>query len=260
MLKKILILFLLIPSLIKAEIIHDKYFFAEYELPDNLVKSGSIDLTKNTEGFYDFDVKVIGSQSSYIFKTTKKISSAPFNIFDIRAFDQVMGISIFTLSIDPSRDFSQIRLDRNVEMLDRNHPFFSDQSMNVYVTFKGNEKITLSNKVFDAIYFQTSGDRPTGPGHCMYGGVGVFGVDSWYSKENGKLLKQIFIKRNCRPYDYKILSKEVLELIPYDSNYESSPESKEIKLSLENAKEKCTSFGLKPKTEKFGVCVLELIK
>jgi hypothetical protein len=52
------------------------------------------------------------------------------------------------------------------------------------------------------------GDRPTGPGHCMYGGVGVFGVDSWYSKENGKLLKQVFVKRNCRPYDYKFLSKE----------------------------------------------------
>ena len=41
---------------------------------------------------------------------------------------------------------------------------------------------------------------------------------------------------------------------------ESPQESNDKKLSLENAKEKCTSFGLKPKTEKFGVCVLELIK
>ncbi|CEZ19752.1 protein of unknown function [Candidatus Methylopumilus planktonicus] len=41
---------------------------------------------------------------------------------------------------------------------------------------------------------------------------------------------------------------------------ESTPELKETKLSLENAKEKCTSFGLKPKTEKFGICVLELMK
>lgn len=41
---------------------------------------------------------------------------------------------------------------------------------------------------------------------------------------------------------------------------ESTPELKETKLSLENAKEKCLSFGLKPKTEKFGICVLELMK
>jgi hypothetical protein len=39
-------------------------------------------------------------------------------------------------------------------------------------------------------------------------------IDSWYSKENGKLLKQVFIKRNCMPYEYKFLSKEVLEIIP----------------------------------------------
>ena len=41
---------------------------------------------------------------------------------------------------------------------------------------------------------------------------------------------------------------------------ESRTESKETKLSLESAKDRCTSFGLKPKTEKFGICVLELMK
>ena len=125
-----------------------------------------------------------------------------------------MGISIFTLSLDPTKDFSSMQSNRQVEMTDRNHPFFSDQSWNIYVTFKGYEKMTLSNKDFNSIHLHTFGDRPTGPGHCMYGGVGVISVDSWYSKENGKLLKQVFIKSNCRPYDYKFLSKEVLELTP----------------------------------------------
>jgi hypothetical protein len=38
---------------------------------------------------------------------------------------------------------------------------------------------------------------------------------------------------------------------------ESSAESKETKLLLENAKLKCKAKGLKEKTEKFGLCVLE---
>ena len=194
--KSLLFLSFFIPALVLAEINHDKYSYIEYELPDNMVRSGSIDLTKNKEGFLDVDAKIIGNQYSYIFKTTQKNSSLNFNIFDLKAHDQAMGISIFTLSLDPTKDFSSMQSNRQVEMTDRNHPFFSDQSWNIYVTFKGYEKMTLSNKDFNSIHLHTFGDRPTGPGHCMYGGVGVISVDSWYSKENGKLLKQVFIKSN----------------------------------------------------------------
>jgi hypothetical protein len=212
--KKIICMFFLIPILALSEIKNDKYSFVEYELPENIVKTGSISILKNKEGYLNIDANVIGSQSSLVFKSSQKNPQSNFYIFDLKQNNQVEGISIFTLSVDTSQNFSALKSTRNIEMLDRNHPFFNDQSWNIYLTFKGYEKITLSNRDFNSIHLQVFGDRPTGPGHCMYGGVGVFGVDSWYSKENGKLLKQVFIKRNCRPYDYKFLSKEVLEIIP----------------------------------------------
>jgi len=212
--KKILFLFFLMPILVLSETKNDKYSFVEYELPENIVKTGVIIISKNKEGILDIDANVIGGQSSFVFKSSQKNPQTNFYIFDLKPSNQFLGISIFTLSLDISQNFSALQSVRNIDMLDRNHPFFNDQAWNVYLTFKGYEKITLSNKDFDSIHLKVFGDRPTGPGHCMYGGVGVFGVDSWYSKESGKLLKQVFVKRNCRPYDYKFLSKEVLELIP----------------------------------------------
>ena len=212
--KKILFLFFFMPILALSETKNDKYSFVEYELPENIVKTGVISISKNKEGILDIDANVIGGQSSFVFKSSQKNPQTNFYIFDLKPSNQVLGISIFTLSLDISQNFSVLQSVRNIDMLDRNHPFFNDQAWNVYLTFKGYEKITLSNKDFDSIHLKVFGDRPTGPGHCMYGGVGVFGVDSWYSKESGKLLKQVFVKRNCRPYDYKFLSKEVLELIP----------------------------------------------
>jgi|APGre2960657444_1045066.scaffolds.fasta_scaffold19072_4 hypothetical protein len=212
--KKILFFVFFMPILVLSETKNDKYSFVEYELPEKIVKTGGVSISKNKEGILDIDANVIGEQSSFVFKSSQKNPQANFYIFDLKPSNQVLGISIFTLSLDISQNFSALQSARNVDMLDRNHPFFNDQAWNIYLTFKGYEKITLSNRDFDSIHFKVFGDRPTGPGHCMYGGVGVFGVDSWYSKENGKLLKQVFVKRNCRPYDYKFLSKEVLELIP----------------------------------------------
>ena len=190
----------------------EKYSFIEYELPNNIVKKGGFELSYSEDGFLEADVKVLGDQHSYVFKSVRNIPPSGFNIFDLKDQRQVMGISLFTLSIDPSIDYKSFKQSSAVETLDRNHPFFLDQSWNFYVNFKGYEQITLSGKEFNAIHLYTHGERPTGPSHCMYGGIGVINIDSWYSKETGKLLKQVFVKRNCRPYDYKFLSKEILEL------------------------------------------------
>jgi len=192
----------------------EKYSFTEYELPNNVVKKGGFELTYSEDGFLEADVKAVGDQSSYIFKSILNIPPAGFNIFDLKDPNQVMGISLFTLSIDPSIDYKSFKKTRAVETLDRTHPYFKDQNWNFAVSFKGYEQITLSGNDFNTIHLYTNGDRATGPEHCMYGGYGVIDIDSWYSKETGKLLKQVFIKRNCRPYDYKYLVKEVLELVP----------------------------------------------
>ena len=105
---------------------------------------------------------------------------------------------------------------------------------NFFVSFKGYESMNIDNQKYETIHLYTKGARPTGPGHCMYGGYGVINIDSWYEKNTGKLVKQIFIKRNCRPYDYKFLSKEIIQLTS-DFNQDSidllmSDKSLEIKL------------------------------
>ena len=172
----------------------------------------------------------------HIYKTqAKKIEG--FNIWDIKPPNGHFDISIFSFNIDLNKKYNDGFKTSDVETLDRTHPQFNDQMWNFYVLFKGNESINIDNQNFETIRFYTKGERPTGPGHCMYGGFGVINIDSWYEKTSGKLVKQIFTKRNCRPYDYKFLSKEVIQLTSnFDQKYieklitEESIENKLLRL------------------------------
>lgn len=208
----------LLPLFFSFSVFSEQTFsYVEYELPNNIVREGIITFNEKKHEI-DLDVNIIGKTYSSIYKTTtKKVEG--FNIWDIKPPNSHFGISIFTLSIDVKILFTDNFKISDVETLDRTHPQFNDQMWNFSVTFKGYETINFGNKTFETIHLYTKGERPTGPGHCMYGGFGVINIESWYDKNTGKLVKQIFTKRNCRPYDYKFLSREVIQLTSnYDKN------------------------------------------
>jgi len=223
----ILIIFFSFPVLSKQ-----KYKYLEYELPNNVVREGTL-IFNETDQVLEIDVNIIGKLNSSVYKTqAKKIEG--FNIWDIKPLNGYFDISIFTFNIDPNKKFTDDFKTNDVETIDRTHPQFNDQMWNFFVSFKGYESMNIDNQKYETIHLYTKGDRPTGPGHCMYGGYGVINIDSWYEKNTGKLVKQIFIKRNCRPYDYKFLSKEIIQLTS-DFNQDSidllmSDKSLEIKL------------------------------
>jgi len=209
-----------------------KYSYIEYELPNNVVREGTL-LFNEKDQILEIDVNVIGKIHSSVYKTqAKKIEG--FNIWDIKSPNGRFEISIFTFNIGSNKKFTDDFKTSKVETIDRTHPYFKDQMWRFYVSFKGYESINIDNRNFETIRLYTQGERPTGPGHCMYGGYGVINIDSWYEKKSGKLVKQIFTKRNCRPYDYKFLSKEIIQLTSdFDENSIEvliSDKSLEIKL------------------------------
>ena len=70
-------------------------------------------------------------------------------------------------------------------------------------------------KIYETIYFNTHGERPTGPvgsGGCYFGQTGVIEVSSWYDRTTGKLIKQIFDKRHCRPEEHRLFTREILTI------------------------------------------------
>ena len=222
---------ILIISLFSLPVLsQQKYKYFEYELPNNVVREGTLSFIEKDQ-MLEIDVNVIGKIYSSIYKTqAKKLEG--FNIWDIKPPNSHFGISIFTFNIDFNKKYNDGFKTSDVEIIDRTHPQFNDQMWNFYVLFKGYESIEIDNQKFETTHFYTKGERPTGPGHCMYGGFGVINIDSWYEKTSGKLVKQIFTKRNCRPYDYKFLSKEVIQLT---SNFDQNNFEKLItEKSIEN--------------------------
>jgi len=209
--KKLFLLLFLIPNLVLGG---DVYKYIGLDNNENIVGEGEIIFTAIDTKLININVNIIGKIHSYIFKTKfKKVEG--FNIWDIKDLNARTGISIFTLQIDPKLEFNTKSTYSNVETLDRNHHELKDQMWNFKVTFSGLEELKLGKDFkFEAIHLSTRGERPTGPGHCMMGSLGVLGVESWYDKFTGKLLKQIFVKRHCRPNENKILSKELIELQP----------------------------------------------
>ena len=188
----------------------DVYKFTQYDHNKNITRQGSISL-KTQDGFVDINSDVRGELSSYVFTNKRKLVEG-FNIWDVMDSGDVMGFSIFSPFIDKSQQLTVGFETKKIETLDRNNPYLKDQAWVFNSKVIAEEKISVNEKEFDAIYIKTYAKRPTGPGHCMYGNIGVFYVDSWYSKFDRKLLKQIIDKRDCMPYDFRTQTYEVWEI------------------------------------------------
>lgn len=188
----------------------DVYKFTQYDHHKNITRQGSIGL-KVQDDFVDINSEVLGELSSHVFVSKIKLVEG-FNIWDVKDSKDVMGFSVFSPFIDKSQELTVGFETKKIETLDRNNPYLKDQSWVFNTKVIAEEKISINEKEFDAIYIKTWARRPTGPGHCMYGNIGVFYINSWYSKSNKKLLKQIVDKRDCTPYDFRTQTYEVWEI------------------------------------------------
>ena len=207
--KKILLFLLLIPSFVFA---NDIYKYSGFNLSGDLVGEGSVSIDSKDKNFLDINSNVYGDTKSYVFQTRAK-NVKGFNLWDVKALNSNSGISVFTLQIDPTIKFDNNYSSTKVETLDKRHPFFNDHSWVFDISFEGYETLSFDNKVqVQTIHLSTKGERFTGTGHCMFGGVGVVNVESWYDKVSGKLLKQELTKRHCKPNENTVLSKEILTL------------------------------------------------
>ena len=129
-----------------------------------------------------------------------------FEIYDIRKKNAPTGFSIFAHHINLN-NINPGYKTRNVET-ERRHPYFKDYSWNFYLKYEKNESITINGKTYQAAYMSVKGDRPTGGMNCRPGQPGVVKIESWYNLKDAKLIKQIFAKYLCKPFDYNLLEKD----------------------------------------------------
>jgi len=191
----------------------DLYKFEQYDLNNNLTQKGKVSVIEKSTDTYKFEVDVTGVNYGYEFRSSHKIEEG-LNIWDIHDRRDVRGISIFTWHIDPKK-YSVGYETKNIKTLDKNHPFFKSQGWVFHTKVEKEETLSINDKNFETIFFHTHGERPTGPTHpggCYYNQTGVIEVLSWYDKNTGKLLKQVFDKRHCTPESHRLLAKEILSI------------------------------------------------
>ena len=133
-----------------------------------------------------------------------------FEIYDIRKKNEPTGFSVFAHHINLN-DINPGFKTRNVET-ERRHPYFRDYLWNFYLKYEKNESITVYGKTYQAAFISVKGDRPTGGMNCRPGQPGVVKIQSWYDLNDSKLLKQVFAKYLCKPFDYNLINKDTYTL------------------------------------------------
>jgi len=207
--KNILILLFIFTSQVLAE--DRTYTFTRTE-----TMAGDINSLEGTIFFSIEDkqelvsVDLIGNQKFNFWDDIEYQTKIPlqvgFEIYDIRKKNAPTGFSIFAHHINLN-NINPGYKTRNVET-ERRHPYFKDYSWNFYLKYEKNESITINGKTYQAAYMSVKGDRPTGGMNCRPGQPGVVKIESWYDLNDAKLLKQVFAKYLCKPFDYNLLEKD----------------------------------------------------
>ena len=155
-------------------------------------------------------VDLIGNQKFNFWDDIEYQTKIPlqvgFEIYDVRKKNEPTGFSVFAHHINLN-DINPGFKTRNVET-ERRHPYFRDYSWNFYLKYEKNESITVNGKTYQAAFISVKGDRPTGGMNCRPGQPGVVKIESWYDLNDSKLLKQVFAKYLCKPFDYNLLEKD----------------------------------------------------
>jgi hypothetical protein len=207
--KKILVLFLIFTSQVAAQ--ERVYSFTRSETMAGDVNSleGKI-IFSIQDKKEEVTVDLSGNQKFNFWDDIEYQTKIPlqvgFEIYDVRKKNQPTGFSVFAHHINLN-DINPGFKTRNVET-ERRHPYFRDYSWNFYLKYEKNESITINGKTYQAAYISVKGDRPSGGMNCRPGQPGVVKIESWYDLNNSKLLKQVFAKYLCKPFDYNLLEKD----------------------------------------------------
>ena len=207
--KKILVLFLIFTSQVAAQ--ERVYSFTRSETMAGDVNSleGKI-IFSIQDKKEEVTVDLIGNQKFNFWDDIEYQTKIPlqvgFEIYDVRKKNEPTGFSVFAHHINLN-DINPGFKTRNVET-ERRHPYFRDYSWNFYLKYEKNESITVNGKTYQAAFISVKGDRPTGGMNCRPGQPGVVKIESWYNLNDSKLLKQVFAKYLCKPFDYNLLEKD----------------------------------------------------
>jgi hypothetical protein len=159
-------------------------------------------------------VDLIGNQKFNFWDDIEYQTKIPlqigFEIYDIRKKNEPTGFSVFAHHINLN-DINPGFKTRSVET-ERRHPYFKDYSWNFFLKYQKNESITVNGKLYQAAYITVKGERPSGGMNCRPGQPGVVKIDSWYDLNDSKLLKQVFAKYLCKPFDYNLLEKDTYSI------------------------------------------------
>jgi len=207
--KKLLFLFFIFTSQVAAQ--ERIYSFTRSETMAGDVNSLEGEMIFSIQDKKELvSVDLIGNQKFNFWDDIEYQTKIPlqvgFEIYDIRKKNEPTGFSVFAHHINLN-DINPGFKTRNVET-ERRHPYFKDYSWNFFLKYQKNESITVNGKSYQAAYITVKGDRPTGGMNCRPGQPGVIKVESWYDLNDAKLLKQVFAKYLCKPFDYNLLEKD----------------------------------------------------
>ena len=211
--KKLLVLFFIFTSQVAAQ--ERVYSFTRSETMAGDVNSLEGKIIFSIQDKKELvNVDLIGNQKFNFWDDIEYQTKIPlqvgFEIYDIRRKNEPMGFSVFAHHINLN-DINPGFKTRNVGT-ERRHPYFKDYSWNFYLKYKKNESIQVNGKTYQAAYISVKGDRPSGGMNCRPGQPGVVKIESWYDLSNSKLLKQVFAKYLCKPFDYNLLEKDTFIL------------------------------------------------
>ena len=207
--KKLLVLFFIFTSQVAAQ---DRvYSFTRSETMAGDVNSLEGKIIFSIQDKKELvNVDLIGNQKFNFWDDVEYQAKIPlqvgFEIYDVRKKNEPTGFSVFAHHINLN-DINPGFKTRNVET-ERRHPYFRDYSWNFYLKYEKNESITVNGKTYQAAFISVKGDRPTGGMNCRPGQPGVVKIESWYNLNDSKLLKQVFAKYLCKPFDYNLLEKD----------------------------------------------------
>jgi hypothetical protein len=207
--KKLLVLFFIFTSQVAAQ--ERVYSFTRSETMAGDVNSLEGKIIFSIQDKKELvNVDLIGNQKFNFWDDIEYQTKIPlqvgFEIYDVRKKNEPTGFSVFAHHINLN-DINPGFKTRNVET-ERRHPYFRDYSWNFYLKYEKNESITVNGKTYQAAFISVKGDRPTGGMNCRPGQPGVVKIESWYNLNDSKLLKQVFAKYLCKPFDYNLLEKD----------------------------------------------------
>lgn len=194
-----------------------KYKYENQDHNGNIVHNGSVVFTikKIDNTFYELiSFDETGEISSNKFHTKNKISlgNVLYDIVNEQNRQVFLQFSPY-LIVNTS---SKIILDNKFPKT--NFPVYSYHnhiSWNYSSEVVGEEIIQNQGKNIDTVKVVLIGQRPTGPGGCMQGQPGIIKIESWYSKESDRFVRQIVNQFHCSIDAGKLLSKETYDLVSY---------------------------------------------